>query len=160
MRVRVLIVMLFSLTLGACATAPRHRGTNAITPSGQPSQPPQAQQNLPNPKSESHNPAVVALLGEANSAQSNGHLDASSEAVERAIDIEPENPKLWHRLASLYLDQGDAGQAAAMARKSNSLLGNNSDLRAKNWHIIAQALRMQGKSAAAARAEAKAQSDE
>ena len=160
MRVRVLIVMLLSLALGACATAPQQPGTGASAKAGRPSQsrpPGQAQQNLPNPKSESNNPAVVALLDEANTAQSNGRLDASTEAVERAIDIEPDNPKLWNRLASLYLDQGQAAQAAAMARKSNSL-SDDSDLKAKNWHIIAQALRLQGKSAAAAKAEARAQS--
>lgn len=160
MRLRSFAIAGLTACLAACASAP----SGPPPSSNQPVPAPRGQkQNRSQPGRQeqgagtsSGNPAVIALLNRAQAARNKGNFNASTDAVERAIDIDPGDPMLWNRLASLYLDQGNAAQAEAMARKSNSLLTDNNKLRAQNWRIIAQALRIQGNDAGAANAEKKA----
>ncbi len=139
---RLIIVFLLIAALGACATAPRQHHPSQST--GQ-----KPENGAPAPpyhgKDYSHiaNPAVVALLNEADAAENNGHPNASAGALERAIDITPANPLLWHRLAALYLKQGNGAQARAMAEKSNSLISGDTALRRRNRQIIKQAETLQ-----------------
>jgi cytochrome c-type biogenesis protein CcmH/NrfG len=73
--------------------------------------------------------------------------------LERALRIDPQDPYSWHRLATLRLRQGRADQAEALARKSNLLAGEDPALRARNWKIVAVALRQRGDEAGARIAE-------
>lgn len=102
------------------------------------------------------NPAVVALLNDANMAMQNGRDDRAAASLERALSIEPKNAWLWHRLASTRLKQGDLGQAAALAAKSNSFASPDRQLQAANWRIIADVHRRRGEFEAAQSAEAQA----
>lgn len=97
-------------------------------------------------------PAVVALLNDAQQQAQAGHRGRAVAVLERALRIEPRNPVLWHRLASLRLQQQRYGQAESLALKSNSLAGSDEALRARNWQVIAEARQGRGDSAGARRA--------
>jgi len=101
--------------------------------------------------------AVVALLDRADQAERSGQPQQSAVAIERALRLEPGNPVLWHRLARVHLDQGQYGQAETFAEKSNLLAGDDNKLRARNWRLIADARRAQGRLADAEEAELRAQ---
>ena len=109
------------------------------------------------PKFAVANPAVVALLNRANREASAGRHGASAASLERAIKIEPGNAWLWHRLAQTRLRQNQAVAAASLAARSNSLAGNDTALRARNWRMIARIHQQRGDSAAAREAQGKAE---
>jgi len=106
---------------------------------------------------QSRQAAVVALLDRADQAERSGQPQQSAVAIERALRLEPGNPVLWHRLARVHLDQGQYGQAETFAEKSNLLAGDDNSLRARNWRLIADARRAQGRLADAEEAELRAQ---
>lgn len=89
-------------------------------------------------------PAVIALMQRSKQRAAAGDLDGAAALLERALDVEPRNPFVYQRLASLRLQQGQASQAETMARKSNSLAGDNPYIKAENWHIIAQTRAIRG----------------
>ncbi|MFT5446219.1 MAG: hypothetical protein ACI9DC_001381 [Gammaproteobacteria bacterium] len=103
------------------------------------------------------NPAVVALLNRANREAAAGRQGASAASLERAINIEPGNAWLWHRLAQTRLKQNEPGEAASIAARSNSLAGSNDALRARNWRLIASVHELRGESVAAQAARSKAE---
>lgn len=164
------LFLLTALLLAACAAQqPAHRPFPAPppeTPAPVPEQPPIAQPQEPAPPEEKapppktaeeiSGPAVVALLSRADTQAGAGQLDRAAASVERALDVEPRNPFLYHRLAILRLDQDQPGQAEALASKSNSLAGDNPYLRTRNWEVIAQARYMRGDQLGADNAEARA----
>ena len=102
------------------------------------------------------NPAVVALLNDANRELQGGRYDRAAASIERALAIEPRSAWLWHRLANARLRQDDLGQAAALAAKSNSLASADRRLQSDNWRIIAEVHRRRGELTAARSAERKA----
>jgi Tfp pilus assembly protein PilF len=87
----------------------------------------------------SANSAVVALLDKARKQSAAGQLPESSVSLERALRIEPRNPRLWQELARVRLAQGQYRQAENLAAKSNSLAAGDDVLRRENWRIIGQA---------------------
>ena len=99
---------------------------------------------------------VTVLLARADSELDAGHLEQSAATLERAIRIAPQDAVLWHKLAKVYLRQGEPEQAEAMANKSNSLATTHTSLRAENWRIIAAARRLRGDQDAAKQAESRA----
>jgi Tfp pilus assembly protein PilF len=101
--------------------------------------------------------AVVALADSARTDAAAGNYAGASAALERALRIEPRNPRLWHELAQLKLRQGDPSQAANMAARSNSWAGADKALRAANWRIIGEAKRALGDEAGATAAFDKAE---
>ena len=108
------------------------------------------------PARTSDSPAVVALLERAEQQHQGQDLESAAASLERALRIEPRNPTLWQRLATVRLEQGQWDQAIQMAARSNSYAGRYSGLRARNWQIIAEARRAQGDVQGAAEAELKA----
>lgn len=107
-------------------------------------------------QAQSANPAVVALLNDANRASGAGKHAHAAASLERALSIEPQSAWLWHRLALIRLAQEDLGQAAALAAKSNSLAGQDRRLRSDNWRLIAEVHRRRGEYTAAKSASEKA----
>jgi tetratricopeptide (TPR) repeat protein len=103
------------------------------------------------------NPAVLALLDRADQQYAARDLDAAAGSLERALRIEPRNPRLWHRLASVRLDQGQLDQAIQLAAKSTSLAGYDRGLQARNWRLIASARHAKGDPDGARAAEARAE---
>ena len=87
----------------------------------------------------SENPAVVALVDSARAAADTGRFDSASATLERALRIEARNPKLWHELALIRMQQGHHQQAASLAAKSNAWAGNDTRLRSRNWRVIGEA---------------------
>jgi predicted Zn-dependent protease len=73
-----------------------------------------------------------------------GRLPNAAATIERALRIEPRNPRLWRELALVRLKQGEYVQAESVAARSNSWAGNDSTLRAENWRLIAQAREARG----------------
>jgi tetratricopeptide (TPR) repeat protein len=87
----------------------------------------------------SDNSAVVALMDSARADVAGGKPDAAVASLERALRIEPRNPRLWQELARLRLQQGQYQQAEGMATRSNTWAGDNRILRAENWRLIGEA---------------------
>ena len=88
--------------------------------------------------------AIASLLDGARADTAAGRLANAAASLERALRIEPRNPRLWHELAGVRLKQGDYAQAESTAARSNSWAGGDSGLRAENWRLIAQAREARG----------------
>ena len=73
-----------------------------------------------------------------------GRLANAAASLERALRIEPRNPRLWQELARVRLKQGQYAQAESVAARSNSWAGSDSALRAENWRLIAEAREARG----------------
>ncbi len=101
-------------------------------------------------------PAVLALLSEARANVSSGDLDNAAASLERAIRIQPRNPRLWHELAEVRLKQRQPGLAEDLAKKSNVHAKGDSALIRANWSIVAEARRLTGDPEGEAEARRKA----
>ena len=97
-------------------------------------------------------PAVVALMGEAESERRVGNLDSAVATIERALRIQPRNATLWYQLAAMRMDQDKPRLALDLAKKSNTLVGGDREVMRKNWLLIADARRMLGDAGGAERA--------
>ena len=115
------------LLLGACTTTYQ-------TPA-----PVEGPSGTPPPVARQENVAVAGLMDSARSDAAAGRLGSAAATLERALRIEPRNPRLWHELALVRLRQGDTAQAANLAARSNSFAGNDTALRSANQNIIEQA---------------------
>lgn len=102
------------------------------------------------------NPAVVALLNSAGRESRSGQHDRAAASLERALQIEPQNAWLWHRLATARYEQGQYDQAEHLAAKSNAHVSSGDRLLADNWHLIARAREQAGDVPGAKAAEARA----
>jgi tetratricopeptide (TPR) repeat protein len=122
------------LLLAACTSAPTPTVEPAPAPVEQapPSLPPEAQQ----PR---ENTPIAGLMESARADAAAGRLPNAAASLERALRIEPRNPRLWQELARVRLQQGDYAQAENTAARSNSYAGNDSALRAENQRIIDEA---------------------
>lgn len=131
-----------------------------------PTQPQRSQKQPPsfatasNPAQSASSKPVRILLARADSEFDAGNLEQSAANLERAIRIAPRDAVIWHKLATVYLHQGEAEQAETMARKSNSLTTTNDSLWVRNWRVIAEARRLRGDTAGAKQAERRAQARE
>ncbi|MDX1455422.1 MAG: hypothetical protein R3217_08215 [Gammaproteobacteria bacterium] len=85
------------------------------------------------------NPAVIALLEEANRQQQAGNPDLASSAVERALRIAPRDPRIRLRLGWLRLEQDDPFQAKEFARLAYVHAAGNEEMQAEAWDLIAAA---------------------
>lgn len=101
-------------------------------------------------------PAVMSLMGRADTLAGSGHMDDAAATLERALDLEPRNAFVYQRLAAVRLAQGQAGQAEQLAQKSNSVAGDNPFVEADNWKLIAEARKTAGDAKGASAASSKA----
>ena len=137
-----LLVLLLAFMAG-CATAPESPpGPTPQEPGGAavPAPPPDA----PPPIARSENIAVAGLVETARADAAAGKLSTAAASIERALRIEPRNPRLWQELARVRLQQAQFTQAENMAARSNSFAGSDNALRAENWRLIAQAREARG----------------
>jgi predicted Zn-dependent protease len=154
-----LVVLLF-LLLGACSSTPTRvyppviEGRAGEPSPGVPAEP--GVQPVPIPPPSDGGGAVVALLDRAERYHRSGDVDNAAATIERALRIDPTNAGLWHRLATLRLEQGRPDQAEQLALKSNALAGDDRALRASNWRLVARARWSVNDSDGARAAEAKA----
>jgi Tfp pilus assembly protein PilF len=124
-------VLALVVLLAACAT-----------PEQQPA--PEAPPAPPPPLQHKENIAVAGLMDSARSEAAAGNLAGAAASLERAIRIEPRNPRLWHELARVRLKQGQYAQAESVAARSNSWAADDRSLRAENWRLIAESRRARG----------------
>jgi hypothetical protein len=129
-------------------------GCAAPLPEAPEPQPPQ--QPIPQPEPvppvvtpRSENVAVAGLMETARTESAAGRLSTAAAAIERALRIEPRNPRLWQELARVRLQQRQFAQAESVAARSNSWAGSDNGLRAENWRIIAEARESRGDEAGA-----------
>jgi len=90
------------------------------------------------------NAAIASLMDGARSDVAAGRLANAAASLERALRIEPRNPRLWQELARVRLKQGDYAQAESTASRSSSWAGSDNALRAENWRLIAHAREARG----------------
>lgn len=104
----------------------------------------------------SDNVAVRALVAQAEIDSQAGRLDNAVAGLERALRIEQKNPRLWLALARQRFMQGDAGQAEQLAERALTWSGDDRELRAAGWRLIAEARAARGDAAGAREAEDRA----
>ena len=123
--------------MAGCTTAP------GPAPSSEPAPPPEPEVSA-KPAAPSENVAVAGLMQSARSDAAAGRLPNAAATIERALRIEPRNPRLWQELARVRLKQGEYAQAESVAARSNSWAGSDNTLRVENWRLIAQAREARG----------------
>ena len=121
------------LILAGCTAPPP-----APEPTPEPPPPPVA---APAPK---ENIAIAGLMESARADAAAGKLPNAAASLERALRIEPRNPRLWHELARVRFQQGQHAQAENVAVRSNSFAGDDKALRAENWKLIAETRNARG----------------
>jgi len=84
-------------------------------------------------------PVVDDLLAKSQRKFETNELPAAANFIERGINITPNNPLLWQRLALIRFEQRNYQQAKQLALKSNILVEGNIELRRANENIIRQA---------------------
>ena len=101
-------------------------------------------------------PAAQALIAEARGQEHRHNFGLAAETLERALSIEPANPRIWLEFARERLAAGQAAAADGMARKALYLATGNARLEARAWGMIAATLRAEGRRQAAISAEQRA----
>ncbi len=130
-----LIVLALSIFLSACAS-----------PRPEPGPPPPSPLPFSGP-AHAESAAIASLMDSARADNAAGKLANAAASLERALRIEPRNPRLWQELSRVRLSQRDYVQAENCAARSNSWAGSDDGaLRADNWRLIAQAREARGDS--------------
>jgi Tfp pilus assembly protein PilF len=106
--------------------------------------PPRPAEEAQRPPPVQENVAIAGLVESARSDAAAGRLSNAAASLERALRIEPRNPRLWQELARVRLRQGDNLQAENLAQRSNTWGGTDNRLRAENWSLIAQSRQARG----------------
>jgi predicted Zn-dependent protease len=128
-------------------------GCAAESPSPPSEAPAPAPAESPAPAAKGENVAIAGLMQSARSDSEAGKLGSAAATLERALRIEPKNPRLWQELARVRLKQGEYAQAENVAARSNAWAGSDNSLRAENWRLIAQARDARGDSQGARAAQ-------
>jgi tetratricopeptide (TPR) repeat protein len=133
---RALILVAAALAVGACTTFAPPPGAPA-----RPVPPPvQAPENrpadAPPPSRPAPSSAATSLLTQGRAERAAGRYAAATAAIERALTIEPNDADLWLELAEIKLEEGDAAQAGAMARKALTLAGGDRDIERRAARLI------------------------
>ena len=115
----------------------------------------QQPQQTPNVVS-GRNPAVIALLDDAQQKQQLGQFGIAASKLERAVRIAPRDAVVWHQLAEIRFQQYRYQSAESLAKKSILYSSNDSSLLKKNWLLIARCRDELGNSDAARLARTKA----
>ena len=161
------LVAFFFVLLSACSTAPQRSLPPVVD--GSETRPSAPAGGLPSdsgdtlagqveapPPAPATGGAVIALLDRADSYRASGDMGNEAATIERALRIEPNNARLWSRLAATRLEQGQPRQAEQLALKSNALSAGDTRLQAHNWQLVARARWALNDSAGARAAEKKA----
>jgi tetratricopeptide (TPR) repeat protein len=81
---------------------------------------------------------TLALRQDSARAAADGDFYRAVALLERAIRIEPSEPRLWLDLARLHLAHGDLDDAEQFARKALTLTRDHPALEQEAWLIIDQ----------------------
>lgn len=159
-------LLLVAAIAAGCTTAPTDTGIPEAPPPAETEAPPPAPEapaapEAPPPVTETplppvpqepvakpapqENIAIARLMRNAEKESEAGRLANAAATLERALRIEPRNPRLWHELARVRLRQGEYAQAATLAARSNSWAGSDASLREANQRLIEEARIARGK---------------
>src|SRR3979409_1902288 len=133
MALKMKYLFLLAALLAGCATAPGPAPEPVPAPAPAPAVAPE-----PAAKPSSETVAVAGLMQNARTEAAAGRFANSAATIERALRIEPRNPRLWQELARVRLKQGEFAQAESAAARANSGAGSDNTLRAENWRLIAE----------------------
>jgi predicted Zn-dependent protease len=125
------LAVVFAVVLGGCAAIPAPDQPAPVEEAAPPA--------APEAQKPSENIAVAGLMDTARADLAANRLGSAAATLERALRIEPRNPRLWHELARVRLRQGDYAQAESTAARSNAWAGADGELRAANQRIIEEA---------------------
>ena len=125
---------------------------NAPTPALPPEVPPRP---TPAPREFRLSPATQSLVAQAHTLQGRGDLLGASSTLDRALRIEPSNPLLWIELGRIRLVEGDVHQAEVCGRKALALASSDQRARSGAGHLLADALRTQGRNQEASEVESR-----
>ena len=158
-----LIAPLGVLMLAGCATSSRtspSREVSAGAPSSLPNSPPPAlppavPRPAPAPRDIRLSPATQSLVTQAHSLAGRGDLLGASSTLDRALRIEPSNPLLWIEMGRIRLAEGDAHQAETCGRKAFALASGDQRALSGAGHLLADALRTQGRNQEASELESR-----
>lgn len=100
-------------------------------------------------------PAVIALVTRAEAQTRAGDLGGAEATLERAVQIQPNNPRLWLDFAQLRLAQNQPAEAEQFALRAVQYAVGNNGLRAA-WLMVAKTRDAQGNAQGAADARRKA----
>jgi len=103
------------------------------------------------------NRAVALLWDRAEQAKRGGELKQAVRALERAVELAPEDAVLWSRLAEVRLRQRKFAVAENLAAKSNTLADDQRLLRYRNWVLIGEARKRRGDKEGAGKAREQAE---
>ncbi len=82
-------------------------------------------------------PAVIqSLISQSDEQYQNHNFSGSLATLERAVRINPRYAEVWSRMAQIYLKLGNLDQAKQHAKRSNSVIKNNLQLKMFNDKII------------------------
>jgi len=79
---------------------------------------------------------IKTLLTKSDTQYFNDNFTGSLATLERAVRINPRHAEVWSRMAQVYLKLGNEEQAIQHAKRSNSVIKNNTQLKAFNNKII------------------------
>ncbi len=97
-----------------------------------------------------------ALIRTARAHARAGRIERAAVTLERAVELDPEDPAPWLELAILRLDQGRYETAESLARRALALVGRNPGLEGPAWLVIGHAREGRGDLDGARRARARA----
>ena len=140
------VLPLLALVVAGCAAVvqtpgPAPQPAPELPPSSLPA--PEPSSPIP-PAARTESIAIAGLMDGARTDAAAGRLVNAAAQIERALRIEPRNPRLWQVLARVRLKQGDYMQVEGLAARSNSWARDDPMLRAENWRLIAQAREARG----------------
>ncbi|ACX95502.1 tetratricopeptide repeat protein [Halothiobacillus neapolitanus] len=100
-------------------------------------------------------PAVLALVSRAETQTQSGDFGGAEATLERAVQIQPHNTRLWLDFAQLRLAQKQPAQAEQFALRAVQYAQNNREVSAA-WQMVAKTRQAQGDTKGAAEARRKA----
>ena len=136
----------------ACVRAPSSPAPIEIRPPAAVPAPPGSVDELmtaPPPQAMAEaNPAAALLLEAARRELLAGRVASATANVERALNIDPGDARVWHALAEVRLAERRYDQARSSAERSNALPSADDALLAANWALIARVEQARGDDAA------------
>lgn len=99
------------------------------------------------------NPAVLALLDDAEQARASGNYRAAQGSLQRAQRIAPRDPAVYYSLAETHMEQEDYNLAEQVALKGVSVAQGNPYQSQRLWQLLAK-IRLRAGDAAGSRAAA------
>lgn len=91
-------------------------------------------------------PVSESLLQQSRELRLSGDYAQAAATLERAVRIDPGAAAIWLELARVRYAENNWSQAEQLARKADSLARSGSVVKADALELIADALRMQGRS--------------